>query len=102
MRPSRRGTGRCPRRNESAMDPVIPLNAVDYAIIGGYILVMILVGYSLKKYMKTSEDFFLSGRSLPGWITGLAFLSAHLGALEGIGMVADSAKYGIATGPFSR
>jgi SSS family solute:Na+ symporter len=79
------------------MDPVITLNAVDYAIIAGYILVMILVGYSLKKYMKTGEDFFLSGRSLPGWITGLAFLSANLGALEVIGMVANSAKYGIAT-----
>ncbi len=79
------------------MDPVIILNAIDYAIIGGYILVMILVGYSLKKYMKTGEDFFLSGRSLPSWITGLAFLSANLGALEVIGMVANSAKYGIAT-----
>jgi SSS family solute:Na+ symporter len=79
------------------MDPVITLNAVDYAIISGYILVMIVVGYSLKKYMKTGEDFFLSGRSLPGWITGLAFLSANLGALEVIGMVANSAKYGIAT-----
>ena len=79
------------------MAPVITLNAVDYAIIGGYLLVMVLVGYSLKKYMKTGEDFFLSGRSLPGWITGLAFLSANLGALEVIGMVANSAKYGIAT-----
>jgi len=79
------------------MDPVITLNAVDYLIIGAYISVMILVGYSLKKYMKTGEDFFLSGRSLPGWITGLAFLSANLGALEVIGMVANSAKYGIAT-----
>ncbi len=79
------------------MGPVITLHAVDYAIIGGYILVMILVGYSLKKYMKTGEDFFLSGRSLPSWITGLAFLSANLGALEVIGMVANSAKYGIST-----
>ena len=79
------------------MPPVINLNAVDYLIIGAYISVMILVGYSLKKYMKTGEDFFLSGRSLPGWITGLAFLSANLGALEVIGMVANSAKYGIAT-----
>ncbi|MDH4196105.1 MAG: sodium:solute symporter family protein, partial [Candidatus Aminicenantes bacterium] len=79
------------------MSSVIILNAVDYAIIGGYILVMILVGYTLRKYMKTGEDFFLSGRSLPSWITGLAFLSANLGALEVIGMVANSAKYGIAT-----
>jgi len=47
------------------MPPVITLNAVDYLIIGAYISVMILVGFSLKKYMKTGEDFFLSGRSLP-------------------------------------
>lgn len=79
------------------MNPVITLNFVDYAIIGGYIAVMMAVGWSLKKYMKTGEDFFLSGRSLPSWITGLAFLSANLGALEVIGMVANSAKYGIAT-----
>jgi len=79
------------------MAPVISLHLIDYAIIGGYILVMILVGYSLRKYMRTGEDFFLSGRSLPGWITGLAFLSANLGALEVIGMVANSAKYGIMT-----
>jgi SSS family solute:Na+ symporter len=79
------------------MASVISLNAIDYVVIAGYILVMILVGYSLKKYMKTGEDFFLSGRSLPSWITGLAFLSANLGALEVIGMVANSAKYGIAT-----
>jgi SSS family solute:Na+ symporter len=80
-----------------SMDPIITLHLVDYAIIGGYILVMVLVGYSLRKYMRTGEDFFLSGRSLPGWVTGLAFLSANLGALEVIGMVANSAKYGIMT-----
>lgn len=79
------------------MDPIVSLNFIDYAIIGGYILVIMLVGYALKKYMRTGEDFFLSGRSLPSWITGLAFLSANLGALEVIGMVANSAKYGIAT-----
>jgi SSS family solute:Na+ symporter len=75
----------------------ISINAIDYLIIGGYLLVTMLVGYLLKKYMKTGEDFFLSGRSLPSWITGLAFLSANLGALEIIGMVANSAKYGILT-----
>jgi SSS family solute:Na+ symporter len=79
------------------MAPIITLHLIDYSIIAAYILVMVIVGYSLKKYMKTGEDFFLSGRSLPVWITGLAFLSANLGALEVIGMVANSAKYGILT-----
>src|SRR6201981_1356949 len=50
--------------------------------------------------MKTSTDFFLSGRSIPAWIAGLAFLSANLGAQEVIGMGASGAKYGIATSHF--
>ncbi len=79
------------------MTPVISLNFIDYMILAAYVVITIVVGYALKKYMKTSEDFFLSGRSLPSWITSLAFLSANLGALEVIGMVANSAKYGILT-----
>src|SRR5258708_1736560 len=50
--------------------------------------------------MRTSADFFLSGRSIPGCITGLAFLSANLGAQEVIGMGASGAKYGISTSHF--
>ncbi len=79
------------------VNPTITLTPIDYVILTAYVVVTILVGYSLRKYMKTSEDFFLSGRSLPSWITSLAFLSANLGALEIIGMVANSAKYGIVT-----
>ena len=48
-------------------------------------------------YMKTSSDFLTSGRSIPAWVTGLAFISANLGALELVGMAASGAKYGIAT-----
>ena len=50
--------------------------------------------------MRGSTDFFLSGRSIPAWITGLAFLSANLGAQEVIGMAASGAQYGIATSHF--
>jgi SSS family solute:Na+ symporter len=58
---------------------------------------VILVGVTLKSKMKTGTDFFLSGRSVPGWITSLAFLSANLGALEMLGMVASGYQYGIMT-----
>src|SRR5438552_8350782 len=54
----------------------------------------------LRRYVHTSEDFFLSGRSIPAWVTGLAFISANLGAQEVIGMGASGAKYGIATSHF--
>src|SRR5436309_2639828 len=65
-----------------------------------YFVFVLGIGFALKRYMKTTTDFFLSGRSIPAWITGLAFISANLGAQEVIGMGASGAKYGIATSHF--
>jgi SSS family solute:Na+ symporter len=78
----------------------IQLSAVDYVILLVYFAFVLGIGWALKRYQRTSEDFFLSGRSIPAWIAGLAFLSANLGAQEVIGMAASGAKYGIATSHF--
>ncbi|MES2996368.1 MAG: sodium:solute symporter family protein [Verrucomicrobiota bacterium] len=75
----------------------INLNFIDFAILGIYLVFVIGIGFALKKYAKTAEDYLLSGRSIPGWITGLAFISANLGAQELIGMAASGAEYGIMT-----
>ncbi len=80
--------------------PVTNLTSVDYAIMAIYFAVVLGVGWILRRVMRTSTDFFLSGRSLPAWITGIAFISANLGAQEVIGMGASGAKYGIATSHF--
>ena len=82
------------------MQQGIQLGGIDYLILVIYFLFVIGIGWALKRYTKTSEDFFLSGRSIPAWIAGLAFLSANLGAQEMIGMAASGAKYGIATSHF--
>jgi solute:Na+ symporter, SSS family len=78
----------------------IQLGGIDYLILVVYFLFVLGIGWALKRYQRTSEDFFLSGRSIPAWIAGLAFLSANLGAQEMIGMAASGAKYGIATSHF--
>src|SRR5438552_3747683 len=78
----------------------VSLAWVDYAIMLVYFAFVLGTGFALKRFMKTSTDFFLSGRSIPAWITGLAFISANLGAQEVIGMGASGAKYGIATSHF--
>ena len=80
--------------------PVTNLTSVDYAVMAIYFVVVLGVGWILRRVMRTSTDFFLSGRSLPAWITGIAFISANLGAQEVIGMGASGAKYGIATSHF--
>src|SRR3984885_566727 len=75
----------------------IQLHSIDYSILIAYVIFVIGIGFALRRYMKTSSDFLTSGRSIPTWVTGLAFISANLGALELVGMAASGAKYGIAT-----
>jgi solute:Na+ symporter, SSS family len=76
------------------------LTSIDWIIMGVYSVFVLGIGVALKRYMKTSTDFFLAGRSIPAWVCGLAFISANLGAQEVIGMGASGAKYGIATSHF--
>ncbi len=80
--------------------PVAQLTLLDYVLMAIYFAAVLGIGWALRRKMHSSNDFFLSGRSLPPWVTGLAFLSANLGAQEVIGMGASGAKYGIATSHF--
>jgi SSS family solute:Na+ symporter len=68
---------------------------VDYIIIAIYFAVVLGIGFVARLAIKTDLDFFLSGRSLPAWITGLAFIAANLGALEILGQSANGAQYGV-------
>jgi SSS family solute:Na+ symporter len=70
---------------------------VDYALVVVYFAVVLGIGFAARRRVSDSLDFFLSGRSLPAWITGLAFISANLGAVEIVGMSANGAQFGMAT-----
>lgn len=76
------------------------LTLIDWLIMLVYFVFVLGIGFALKRYMRTSNDFFLAGRSIPAWVCGLAFISANLGAQEVIGMGASGAKYGIITSHF--
>src|SRR5476649_619206 len=76
------------------------LGAVDWGIIGLYLLFVLGIGIVAARRNKSGTDFFLAGRALPAWICGLAFISANLGAQEVIGMGASGAKYGLETAHF--
>jgi solute:Na+ symporter, SSS family len=70
---------------------------LDYALLAIYFVVVLGIGFLARRSVSTSLDFLLSGRSLPAWVTGLAFISANLGAIELLGMAANGAQYGMAT-----
>jgi solute:Na+ symporter, SSS family len=81
----------------AATDLRLDVNAADYAILAVYFIVVLGIGFAARRSVSSSLDFFLSGRSLPAWVTGLAFISANLGAIELLGMAANGAQYGLPT-----
>src|SRR3979411_2395474 len=82
-----------------AAENVLRLNLgwLDYVLIAIYFVFVLGIGYLARSQISTSLDFFLSGRRLPAWVTGLAFVSANLGAVEIIGMSANGAQIGLST-----
>ena len=69
----------------------------DYIPIVIYFSFVIGVGFIMKHKAKSSDDFLTGGRSIPAWVTGIAFVSANLGAIEIMGMSANGAQYGMPT-----
>jgi len=82
------------------MRPLLILKPIDWTLIGVYFLFVLGIGFAIRRRVHSSSDFFLSGRSIPAWVAGLAFMSANLGAQEVIGMAASGAKYGMSTSHF--
>jgi solute:Na+ symporter, SSS family len=76
------------------------LGAIDYAILALYFAFVLGIGFLIRRRVESSEDFLTSHRSVPVWITSLAFLAANLGAQEVVGMCASGAKYGLMTAHF--
>jgi SSS family solute:Na+ symporter len=75
----------------------LDVNVGDYAVLIVYFVVVLGIGFAARRSVSSSLDFFLSGRALPAWVTGLAFISANLGAIELLGMAANGAQYGMPT-----
>ncbi|MFI6477644.1 sodium:solute symporter family protein [Nonomuraea sp. NPDC050663] len=75
----------------------LDVNLLDYALIAIYFVVVLGIGFAARRAITTQDDFFLAGRGLPAWVTGLAFVSANLGAIEILGMAANGAQYGAMT-----
>jgi SSS family solute:Na+ symporter len=71
--------------------------ALDYVLVAFYFVLVLGIGVVARRSVSSSLDFLLSGRSLPAWVTGLAFISANLGAIELIGMTANGVQYGVPT-----
>jgi SSS family solute:Na+ symporter len=78
-----------------ATDRLVHLSGVDLVIIAIYFVLVLGIGFYLKRFANTGEDFFLAGREMTAWVAGLAFVSANLGSLELLGWAGNAYQYGI-------
>ncbi len=74
---------------------LIHLSPIDWLILLGFIAFIICMGFYLKKFARTDDDFFLAGRRNSAWVAGVAFMSANMGAMEVIGYTGNAVKYGL-------
>jgi len=79
----------------AATGKIMSLRPVDMAVIALYFLAVLGIGFYLKNYAKSGEDFFVAGRGMSAWVAGLAFISANLGSLELMGWAGNAYQYGI-------
>jgi SSS family solute:Na+ symporter len=68
-----------------------------FLILGPYLLAVLAIGFFFRHRAAANSSAFLHARgALPVTISSLAFIAANCGAIEIVGMVAASAKYGMA------
>src|SRR5512138_562229 len=80
---------------QTAPSRLLSLSPVDLIIIIVYFAFVLGIGFYLKRYTETGEDFFMAGREMTAWVAGLSFLAANLGSLELMGWAAAAYQYGI-------
>lgn len=70
---------------------------IDYAIFIAYgILIIGIAFWVTRKGAKTSEGYFLAGKSLPWWAIGASLIAANISAEQFIGMSGSGFAIGLA------
>src|ERR1700760_2940553 len=80
---------------QARSERLLSLSPIDLVIITLYFVMVLGIGFYLKRFTKTGEDFFLAGRDMTAWVAGLSFVAANLGSLELMGWAGAAYQYGI-------
>lgn len=55
---------------------------VNYLTLGGYLIVLVLVGLYFSKSQKCTDDYFLAGRRVPWWAAGMSIYATSFSAIS--------------------
>ncbi|MDC0935553.1 sodium/solute symporter [Pirellulales bacterium] len=74
---------------------LLAFTTLDYAVLVGYLLLMIVIGALFSRQQHTSRDFFLAGRGMSWFPVGLSITATLLSALSYTGAPAEASQVGL-------
>ena len=76
------------------------LSGIDYFVVIAYLIGILHFGYYFKKFVATSDDYFLGGRTFPFWAIGMSIVVSDIGALDFVGVAGQAYRFGISPANF--
>ena len=79
---------------------VLNISTTDFIIVLIYILIVLSIGFYFRKKSKSSEEYFLAGRSI-GWIAiGASLFATNISSEHFLGLAGTGSQSGLAVGQF--
>jgi SSS family solute:Na+ symporter len=76
------------------------LSGIDYAVVIAYLVGIMVLGLYFARFVRSADDFFLSGRTLPFWAVGMSIVATDISAMDFVGVSGQSYRFGMAVGNF--
>lgn len=70
--------------------PTFQLTTLDLMVIAGYVVFIVALGFYFAKRTKTTDDYFLAGRSLAWWVIGLSLFASNMSTSSLVGMAGEA------------
>jgi SSS family solute:Na+ symporter len=80
--------------------PSADIHAIDYLILGMYMLGVLLIGTYFGRYIHSAGDLFLAGRALPFWAVGMSVVVSDIGATDMAWGAGQMFEFGLAQANF--
>ncbi len=76
------------------------LSGIDYFVVIAYLVGIMVLGLYFARFVRSADDFFLSGKTLPFWAVGMSIVATDISAMDFVGVSGQSYRFGVAVGNF--
>lgn len=76
--------------------PEFQLEPVDYLLVGLYLMFIVAVGLIVARRTRSTDDYFLAGRTLSWWLVGFSMFASNVSSSTLVGLSSSAYQSGIA------